>query len=314
MLRRRWATRLMLGGCCALAGIVAGAVITMGIRPPNASVQNAQTESNPVSTRAAEDIRINQPANPAPTAGPAPQASLTPSSAAAIDTTPGGVGQASTDSPAISSSSLSPIASATSTITPDEATATHTPTSTRTHTPTHTPTPTRTQTPTRTTTPTRSPTPTRTQTPALFTPAPTSTTAYSPTAAPSETTGDIRVLYVGYASSINPSYEHISLVNCDSRLINVANWKIKSVATGDVYTLPSYVARPGCQPQVRFTVYTHRTGSENIQQGIFTWDQPASREEWPAAPGRVELYDSMGAKQADCAYQPDPAKSEVLCQ
>jgi len=119
---------------------------------------------------------------------------------------------------------------------------------------------------------------------------------------------------VGYASSTSPNYEHISLVNCGSTLVNVANWKIKSVATGDSYTLPSYVARPGCQPQFRFTVNRHRAGNESDQQGIFTWDQPASRAEWPNQPGRVELYDSTGALQAACGYQPDPAQSEVACQ
>jgi hypothetical protein len=314
MLQRRWVMRVLLGGGCALAGIVAGALITMGIRPPTASVQDPQTESNPVSTRAVQDTRINQPVNAAPTAGPAPQASLTPGSVAAIDTTPGAVNQTPSARPETIATDSSPLASPAATMTPDQPTTTHSPTPTRTHTPTRTPTSTHTPTPTRTPSPARTPTPTQTPTPVPPTPGPSSTPTSSPTGAPSETTGDIRVLYVGYASSTNPSYEHISLVNCDSKLINVANWKIKSVATGDVYTLPSFVARPGCQPQVRFTVYTHRTGSENSQQGIFTWDQPASVEEWPDKPGRVELYDSTGAKQADCAYQPDPAKSEVPCQ
>lgn len=122
------------------------------------------------------------------------------------------------------------------------------------------------------------------------------------------------MLYVGYASSTNPNYEHIHLVNCDSKMIDMANWKIKSVATGDMYTLPSYVARPGCNPQVRFTIYTHRTGNENNQQGIFTWDRPASLEEWTNQPGRVEIYDSAGTKKVECGYQPNPDKSEVACE
>ena len=293
MLRQRWVAYFLLGGGCAITGIVAGALLAVGIYSATASPRAPSAESYAVSTSAAQDIPSNQPVNAAPTdsAGTAnaPLAALTTASVAAVTGTPGVVGQAATDSPATSASSLSPIASATATITPDEAATTHTPTSTRTHTPTHTPTPTRTQTPTRTTTPTRSPTPTRTQTPALFTPAPSSTPTSSPTGSPVESSGNIRVRYVGYASSTNPNYEHISLVNCDSKLINVANWKIKSVATGDMYTLPSYVARPGCQPQVRFTVNTHRAGNESSQQGIFTWDQPASRAEWPNQPGRVEL-------------------------
>ena len=113
----------------------------------------------------------------------------------------------------------------------------------------------------------------------------------------------------------NPNYEHIHLMNCDSKVINIGNWKIKSVSTGDVYTFPSYVpARAVCNPTVfQITVNTHRAGNEN-NTNIFTWDKPTSVEEWPRVPQRVQVFDSSGTKKIDCGYQPDPAKSEVSCQ
>jgi hypothetical protein len=132
------------------------------------------------------------------------------------------------------------------------------------------------------------------------------------TATPIATTGNIQVLYVGYTSATTPEYEHIHLMNCDSKVINIANWKVKSVFTGDVYTFPFFVARPGCSSAVQVTINTHRVGNEN-NQGIFTWDKPLNVQEWPNRPQRVQVFDPTGALKVDCGYVPDPNKTEVPC-
>ncbi len=161
------------------------------------------------------------------------------------------------------------------------------------------------------------PTPTATATPTQMpTATPTSTATPTPTSTPS--VPDIRIWLVGYAPFVNGVrnnfYEHIHLYNCDSRPINVSGWKLKSLATGDIFTFPSYVANPGCGGQVQFTVNTHVTGLENPAQGLFTWGQPDSKEEWPDTGGTAELYDPSGAKKQTCTYVPDPTASDVPCQ
>jgi len=125
----------------------------------------------------------------------------------------------------------------------------------------------------------------------------------------------MRVLSVGYASSTQPNAEHIRLVNCDAKDIDLSGWQIKSVQTGDVYTMPpGVVARRGCRAAVQVTVNTHTTGNENAAQGIYSWGQPAGVEEWPKKSGRAQVVDSSGAVVIDCRYTPDPNQSEVTCQ
>ena len=124
----------------------------------------------------------------------------------------------------------------------------------------------------------------------------------------------MQVLFVGYQNADNPLYEHIHLVNCDSKVINIAGWKVKSMQTGDTFTFPFFVARPGCSSGVQVTINTHPAGNENPQNGIYTWNKDANVTEWPRRPGRVQVFDSAGALIVDCGYTPDPSKTEVPCQ
>ena len=104
-------------------------------------------------------------------------------------------------------------------------------------------------------------------------------------------------------------------MNCDAKVINIAGWKIKSPQTSDVYIFPFFVARPGCSAFVQITVDTHTSGPWESPQGpIFTWARPLGMEEWPKRPGRVQVFDSSGAKIVDCGYTPDPNRFEVECK
>ena len=127
--------------------------------------------------------------------------------------------------------------------------------------------------------------------------------------------GGMRVLAVGYASTTQPNYERIRLVNCDAQDIDLSGWQIKSMQTGDVYTVPGgVVARRGCRAAVQITLNTHTAGNENAAQGIYSWGRPAGIDEWPKRAGRVRIIDSTGAVTIDCGYAPDPNQLEVSCQ
>lgn len=178
-------------------------------------------------------------------------------------------------------------ATATSTATPEPPTATAAP-------PTFTPKP-----------------PTATPIPASPTP---EGTPVPPTPTPIATTGKIQVLFVGYQMADNPQYEHIHLVNCDSRVISIAGWKVKSMQTGDTFTFPFFVTRPGCSIAVQVTINSHHVGNENPQNGIYGWNKDDNVVEWPRRPGRVQVFDAAGTLVVDCGYTPDPSKTEVPCQ
>jgi len=141
--------------------------------------------------------------------------------------------------------------------------------------------------------------------------------ATTPTTAVIATTGDIRFFIVGYS----PEYcgprecEHIHLLNCDSKPINVTGWTIKSIATGDLFTFPDYIAAPGCeQTQAQFTVNTHVVGNEDSLAGIFTWNLPLSVEEWSPMGGKAELRDSVGNLVTTCTYAATQTLQDSRCR
>ncbi len=114
----------------------------------------------------------------------------------------------------------------------------------------------------------------------------------------------IRVFLVGFDPAGGEAYEHIHLINCDTKPVDVTGWRVRSPATGDVFVFPSYMANPGCVGAVQFTVNTHVTGFEDPSKGLFTWGQPLSREEWPNGGGSAEVYDASSALVERCAYNP----------
>ncbi len=311
MTQKQWAIVALLG----LAGLLAWAVLIILIVfvPQRTSVAQRPT-ATPTLLAAKTDTASMNTETPNPTATPTRTSSMipiagetaTPTTSATATTAPG------TPTPTLPTTPRALTATPQNTLAPPPANTSAPPTATRTSAP---PTATNTSappTPTRTTappTPTRPPEPTRTNTP--LPPTPTQGVA---------TSGDIRIFLVGYAPLVNGIrnnfYEHIHFVNCDSKPINVNGWKVKSLATGDVFTFPSYVAAPGCGGQVQFTVNTHTTGLENPNNGLFGWDQPPSKEEWPDTGGKAELYDATGAKKQTCTYQStaDPTLSDVPCQ
>ena len=71
-----------LGGGCAIALIIIGALGAMLLRAPTGLLPAAPTESYSESTRAAQDILINQPVTATPMSAPAPPPSGLDSSVA----------------------------------------------------------------------------------------------------------------------------------------------------------------------------------------------------------------------------------------
>ena len=115
---------------------------------------------------------------------------------------------------------------------------------------------------------------------------------------------DIRIFLVGYDPAGGEQFEHIHLINCGSGSVDVTGWQVRSPFTGDVFVFPSYIASPGCSGQNQFTVNTHVTGFEDASKGLFTWNQPLTREEWPNTGGAAELYDASSALVMRCTYSP----------
>ncbi len=174
-----------------------------------------------------------------------------------------------------------------------------------TNTPTDTPTNTATSTPT--STPSDTPRPTNTLRLPTNTPRPPTNTPLPPTSTPTQgiaTTGDVRVFLVGFEPSAGKIYEHVHLVNCDSKPIAITGWQVRNPRTGHVFTFPNFVATPGCGGAVQVTVNTHKTGFEDANRGIFTWGLPGDKEEWSVEGGSVELYNATGALVVRCTYNP----------